>query len=229
VVRISNCFVRGGANLITVRDAAPAEFYVVSSVVALDDSLMRITARPSMQMPESSRIKLELDHLTAVLGASLIVSQPDDSFGEEQVPLLVVARNNLLSVGRDQPLVDLSLGGDAMALKDAFKWQGERNFYDAINSFLVIRSRQAFGTPDRPLDYEAWKSQWGGETSRLGNAPIRFQVDPRQTVLHNLTTSDISLESRDTINPAVEGADDGTDLGAPLDKVPTAPRLDAAK
>jgi hypothetical protein len=44
-----------------------------------------------------------------------------------------------------------------------------------------------------------------------------------------LTTTDVSLESGDAINPAVEGADDGTDLGAPLDKVPTAPRWDGAK
>jgi len=218
--------IRGAASLIAVREAVPARCSIEDTLIAVEESLMTIQARPSMNGGDPGRLKLELSHTTAILGGNLILARQDENFREGQLPLFVVAQNNLISVGRDQPLVDLS-GGDEMELRDTFAWSGERNFYHDIQSFWVIRSRQ--NTAPMPLDFVAWKEYWGSDNSGSENAPIRWVSEVRSLSLQDVTLADIALTTSGGPNPAASAATDGTDLGVPLDRMPIPPRIDASK
>ena len=224
-IRLSDCVIRGAAALITIREMTSARFAVQDSLIALDDSLLQVTGRPAMNMKDGSQIKLELLHTTAILGGSLIICRPEENFSDRQIPLLVTAKNNLISVGRDHPMVDLSGAGDAMELRDSFVWSGERNGYDDVAAFWVIRSRQNVN----PLDFAAWKELWGGEATGSWNEPIRWKQPVRQLTLQTVTPNHAALEENANLNPAIKGAADGSDLGAPLEQLPVPPELDAPR
>jgi serine/threonine-protein kinase len=220
-IRLANCVVRGAATLIAVREAMSVRFAVEDSLIAVDDALLTVSGRPAMSANDGSQLKLELTHTTAILGGSLIVSRQEENLNDRQVPMLVTAKNNLISVGRDQPLIDLSGGSDAMEVRDSFVWSGERNVYDDVRAFWVIRSRQGVN----PLDFFAWKEMWGGEASGSSNGPIRWRHSVRQVALQDVLPEHAALEANGAPNPAIKGAADGTDLGAPLDDLPVPPAI----
>jgi serine/threonine-protein kinase len=220
-IQLSKCVVRGAAALITVREAISARFAIEDSLITLDESLLQISGRPSMNAGDVGQIKFDLVHNTIILGGSLIVSRQDENLSDRQLPLFVTAKNNLISVGREIPLVDLSGSGDAMEIRDSFVWSGERNGYDDIRAFWVIRSLQ---NVNPPLDFHAWRELWGGEASGSWNGPIRWRQSVRQLALQHFLPEQAALEPNPAINPAISGAADGTDLGAPLDELPVPPQ-----
>jgi serine/threonine-protein kinase len=219
-ILVSDCVIRGAATLMSVREALAARFVIEDSLIALDDSLVHVAARPSMNNGENSQLNLELTHATLLLGRSLIVARHDNNLNDRPIPLFVTAQNNLISIGKEQPLVEIA-GNNTMELNDSFKWSGKRNGYDGIQSFWVSQKNVT-------LDFSAWKSLWGGETTGSVNSAIRWQNPDRSRAGQDVRPADVFLESTER-NPAVEAADDGTNLGAPLEKLPVPPSLDAAR
>ena len=216
-ILVSGCVIRGGATLMAVRESIAARFALEDSLIALESSLVQVAARPSMNAGENSQLNLEITHATLLLGGSLIVARQENSLNDRPIPLFVTAQNNLISIGRDQPLVELA-GNNTMELSDSFKWSGKRNGYDDIRTFWVSQKSVS-------LDFAAWKGQWGGETAGSSNTPIRWQTPMPYPAWQDLTPAAAALESTGTPNPAIEAADDGTDLGAPLDNLPSPPDL----
>lgn len=225
-IHVDGSIIRGAATLLSVREAVAARCTIKDSIVALDETLVTIQARPTMNGGEPGALKLELSHATTILGGSLIVSKPDENLSDSQLPLVVAAQNNLISVGPAQALVDLA-GGNAMELRDSFTWVGERNFYHEIKAFWMIRSRQ--GLAPEPLNFAAWKEYWKSDRSGTENAPIRWIGNIRTTPLHELSLADVALATSGGPNPAIGAATDGSDLGAPLDSLPMPPRTETPK
>lgn len=217
-IQVSNSVIRGADTFLTIRDAISARFLIEDSLVAMDDSVMQMATRPAMPSGETPQFDLVLMHTTLILGNSLVVSRQDNSLNDRPMPLVVSAQNNLISIGRDQPLIKLS-GTNTMDLSDSFKWLGKRNGYDAIQSFWI---------PEKsvPLNFSAWKSQWGGETTGSSNDPIRWKNAVRNLLSSSITPADVALDfSENAPNPLQNAADDGTDLGAPLQQLPTPPEV----
>jgi hypothetical protein len=127
----------------------------------------------------------------------------------------------LISVGRDQPLIDLSLV-DAMELRESFGWTGERNLYNELKTFWIIRSPQSVS----PLDFSAWKDYWGSDASGSANTAIRWVGELKPAEFHKLDLKDVELATSGGPNPAVDAATDGADLGARLDVLPALPKID---
>ncbi len=217
-IELSNCVVRGAATLIALRDFVAGRCSLEDSLFAIDESLLLVQARPAMGMGENQQMKLELLHTTVVTNGNLIVTRPEDNFNAEPLPLKVYAQNNLISVGRDQPLIDLTLS-EAMELRRSFEWSGERNLYNDLKTFWIIRSRENVSM----LDFAAWKEFWGSDLSGSANTAIRWVGDLRAQTLSELRLNDVELATSGGPNPAVNAATDGTDLGAPLDALPALP------
>jgi hypothetical protein len=218
--------IRGAASAISVREAIAGRCAIDDSIIAVEESLLSIQARPSMNGSDPGPFRLELSHTTAVLGGSLILSKQDENLSDGQLPLIVSAQNNLISVGPEQPLVDLA-GGDEMELRDSFTWSGERNFYNDVKAFWVIRSRQ--NVSPKPLNFSAWREYWKSDRSGTENGSIRWVSPVRTTPLSDLTPADVALATSGGPNPAIGAAADGSDLGAPLDILPTPPKVEVDK
>lgn len=223
-IQLTRCVIRGAANLLTVRDPAPGRCLVQDSLVALEDSFLQLLSSSSMGMGETSPLQLELQHTTAILNGSLIVSRPDENLGDQPSPLQVRAQNNLISVGKEQPLVSLSLN-DAMETRESLVWTGERNHYNEVKTFWLIQSRQSM----TPLDFNAWKEFWDSDSFGSANAAVRWVGNIRSLPMHEITLNDVRLADSGGPNPAMNAATDGTDLGAPLDDLSAPAKVDGPK
>ncbi len=223
-ILLQSCVIRGAASLLTVRDALAARCVIEKSIVALEESLLAIQARPTMNGGDPGSFKMELSHATVVLNGSLIISKRDDDFSENELPVVVVAQNNLISVGQEQPLVDLSVG-EEMDYREMFAWSRERNFYHDVKAFWTIRTRQN-GSP-QPLNFTAWKEYWKSDLTGTENSPIQWASNIRSTSPQDLKLADVTLSTAGGPNRAIRGATDGTDLGAPIDQLRMPPRLDS--
>ncbi len=219
-VSISESLIRGECDLILLRDAVPVRFQIKDVLVALQGSLFHAVCQTELANAESERVTLELDHATCCLSEGLIVTEGIDNLTDRTPPLLVIARNNILSCGPNRPLIAMRDAGDLMDMQRLFFWNGDRNYYDAVAVFWQLGGRQP-ATAARQLDFDAWRNYWGGnEGTGSTNAAVVWRTKPSDRPWTKLTAEAVELNTMATSNPAVNGASDGTNAGVTLSKLP---------
>ncbi|WP_373650217.1 serine/threonine protein kinase [Schlesneria sp. DSM 10557] len=212
---ITESFVRGGCDLIVMRDPVPARFELKDSVVGVDGNLLQLKLVSDMVGMERESISLELEHVTCLLGQSLLSVDGMGGLSEKLPPLFIDARNNVISCGPGRPLISMRGLSEFMDFQRSFSWKGDLNFYNSIETFLEISTSQLSGNSPA-FDYAQWKSFWGSnEGVRSENMRV---VKTPDKVYSSLTTDDVVLLADS--NPAIKGASDGDAAGAPLKKLP---------
>ncbi|MAG92311.1 MAG: hypothetical protein CMJ48_00955, partial [Planctomycetaceae bacterium] len=224
-LEISGCFVRGDADLIVLEQAAPSDCAISNSVIALRGRLLHVLGTKN-QLPDGARNRLQMNHVTCLLGGSLIDVDTGDLPRQVNPIHVRSARNNIFAVDREsgQPLVKMEGNTNTEDFRDLLMWaEGERNFYDEIDEFWRIQSLpEAFFEPET-LDFSAWKQHWQTDEVRAYNGSIEWAVDWRNEPLGQLTASDVALDGEALANPAIAGAADMSDAGANLE-TPQFPR-----
>jgi serine/threonine-protein kinase len=211
---LSESFVRGVGDFIVLRDPVPARFEIKDSVIGVDGNLLQLKlVMESLEMERES-ISLELEHVTCLLGQSLLSVEGMGGITERLPPLFLNARNNVISCGPGRPLISLRGLAEFMDFQQSFSWKGDLNFYNDIETFLEISTAQLTGNQN--LDHAQWRLHWG---SNEGVRSINLQVlkSPGKS-FSSLTEADVLLSTES--NPAVKGASDGYAAGAPIRKLP---------
>ncbi|MBC8115899.1 MAG: serine/threonine protein kinase [Candidatus Saccharimonas sp.] len=227
-VSISESLVRGECDLILLRDAVPVRFQIKDVLVALQGSLFHAMCQTELANVESERVTLELDHATCCLSEGLIVTEGIDNLTDRTPPMLVIARNNILSCGPNRPLIAMKDAGDLMDMQRLFFWNGDRNYYDSMAVFWQLGGRQPAATA-RQLDFDAWRNYWGGnEGTGSTNAAVVWRTKPSDRTWTKMTADAVELNTMATSNPAVNGASDGTNAGVTLSKLPSTAANDRA-
>lgn len=212
---LTESFVRGGCDFIVMRDPVPARFELKDSVVGVEGSLLQLKLVMDTVGMERESISLELEHVTCLLGQSLLSVEGMGGLAEKLPPLFIDARNNVISCGPNRPLISMRGLSEFMDFQRSFQWKGDLNFYNNIETFLEISTSQLSGNFPT-FDFAQWKSLWG---SNEGVRSINMRVvKPPEKVFSTLTTEDVVL-SADS-NPAIKGASDGDAAGAPVKKLP---------
>ena len=220
-VSISESLIRGECDLIQLRDAVPVRFQIKDVLVALQGSLFHAMCQTELANVESERVTLELDHATCCLSEGLIVTEGIDNLTDRTPPMLVIARNNILSCGPNRPLIAMKDAGDLMDMQRLFFWNGDRNYYDSVTVFWQLGGRQPAATA-RQLDFDAWRNYWGGnEGTGSTNAAVVWRTKPSDRPWTKMTADAVELNTMATSNPAVNGASDGTNAGVTLSKLPS--------
>ena len=227
-VSISESLIRGECDLILLRDAVPVRFQIKDVLVALQGSLFHAMCQTELANVESERVTLELDHATCCLSDGLIVTEGIDNLTDRTPPMLVIARNNILSCGPNRPLITMKDAGDLMDMQRLFFWNGDRNYYDSVSVFWQLGGRQSTATA-RQLDFEAWRNYWGGnEGTGSTNAAVIWRTKPTDRTWTKMTADAVELNTMATSNPAVNGASDGTNAGVTVSKLPSPVTSDRA-
>jgi eukaryotic-like serine/threonine-protein kinase len=227
-VSISESLIRGECDLIQLRDAVPVRFQIKDVLVALQGSLFHAMCQTELSNVESERVTLELDHATCCLSEGLIVTEGIDNLTDRTPPLLVIARNNILSCGPNRPLIAMKDAGDLMDMQRLFFWNGDRNYYDSVAVFWQLGGRQPAAMA-RQLDFDAWRNYWGGnEGTGSTNAAVVWRTKPSDRSWTQMTADAVELNTMATANPAVNGASDGTNAGVTLSKLPSPAANDRA-
>ena len=211
---LNESFVRGVCDFIILRDPVPARFELKDSVVGVDGNLLQLKLVTDALGMERESISLELEHVTCLLGQSLLSVEGMGGITEKLPPIFIDARNNVISCGATRPLISMRGLAEFMDFQQSFSWKGDLNFYNNIETFLEISTSQLTGNQN--LDHLQWKSFWGTNEG-VRSINLRVLKSPDKSYA-TLTQDDVTLSAES--NPAVKGASDGFAAGAPMKKLP---------
>lgn len=210
-------FARGVGDLIVMRDPVPARYELKDTAVGVDGNLLQLKLVMDSPGMERESITLELEHVTCRLGQSLLSVEGSGGLSEKLPPLLLFARNNVISCGPNRPLISMRGLADFMDFQQSFSWKGDLNFYDNIDTFLEIATPQL--SSSRNLDHAAWKAFWQSDEG-VGsiNAPVVWRSKSLDKSFASMTRENVELAAES--QPAVKGASDGYAAGATIKKLP---------
>lgn len=210
-IELTECLVRGHGDLFHVRHTKPGRLTLRDTAVALDGTLLKVEGH-SEKPAEQTRLELGLEHVTAVLGQSLIRLDSGD-LPRELPPVAVNASNNVLSLSGNSGLI-VTTGNTSYAdFRKIFLWKGEKNFYDRCKIFW------SFASGGESIGFDEWKSN--GANNDVGASNEKLVWVSGRTDLLQLTPESFTLDRQsDEPNAAVGAATDGNDAGADASKLP---------
>jgi serine/threonine-protein kinase len=215
-LQATDCVFRGQSNFADLAWPGQASFSISNCVATLDGDLIQI--RP-LAMPAASPpvLGFSMEHFSARLTGPFLRFVGPASVGTPSIECSV--RNSVFSLSENVPFV---LSEAAIAPEDARRmvvWQGERNFFDDVAIFWSLEAS------DDLLSWEDWQELWqpdGNVGSK--NLPIDWIVErpfENQIEVGEPNTSTFELgPGIAELNPAIEGATDGSDAGADLSELP---------
>ena len=213
-IELTECLVRGHGDLFHVRHTKPGRLSLRDTAIALDGTLLKVEGH-SEKPAEQTRLELGLEHVTAVLGQSLIRLDSGD-LPRELPPVAVNASNNVLSLSGNSGLIATSGNTSYADFRKLFLWKGEKNFYDRCKIFW------SFASGSESLGFDDWKSS--GANSDVGASNEKLVWVSGRTDLSQVTPESFTLDRQsDEPNAAVGAATDGNDAGADASKLPRLP------
>ncbi len=208
---LDRCIIRGNADAVHVRHADPAELTLNNCVVAVGGSLLHAVGIGGAAPKQRSIIDLELVHVSALLGQSLL--RLDSGENRRHLPAVRAnSRDSIYSHANDAPLVAMGGNNDIELFRGLLVWRnGQNNFFDDYSVFWRL------GSDSDVMDFSGWKQQWGPAGSR--NAVVGWQTPrspgdslawDRQVLADFRLATDVAAENRPV---ATDGTDAGADLG----------------
>jgi serine/threonine-protein kinase len=210
-VRITDCLLRAGGNLIEVAAGRPLDLDVDDAVLAAGGAVVRGRGLARGLGPAPLRLDLRRATVRAAGGLIQLESTPN----EPELPVADVSvRDSVLATtAKGDPLVRVD-GQDALeALRDRVRWEGHGVAYHRIETYRRDQSAQ-LGTVPVAYDRPSWEVAVGLREEAPIHGDLRF-VRPWDASRPPwaLTRADVRLAAD---SPA-RGA------GADLDRVPAPP------
>ncbi len=210
-IELTECLVRGNGDLFHVRHTKPGRLTLRDTAIALDGTLLKVEGH-SEKPAEQTRLELGLEHVTAVLGQSLIRLDSGD-LPRELPPVAVNANNNVLSISGSSGLIATSGNTSYADFRKLFLWKGEKNFYDRCKIFW------SFTSGSESLGFDEWKSN--GANNDVGASNEKLVWVAGRAEMSQVTPESFTLDRQsDEPNAAVGAATDGNDAGADASKLP---------
>ena len=225
-VDLANCVVRGEARVLQVDELELVELSWRNGLCATTEPLLFAQGGKVDVGPASSPSRIELRHVTALLGGGLC-EFPSPKGSPYQRIWDVYCVDSILAGRAEAVFVKQAGFADVDRLKERFRYTGERVFYERFNDFWRIQNRSGENVEAEELGFAEWKKHWEG--SDLGNEqfPQANEVLWRQRptfarITHNQNLGNFVLEGS-LQNPAKGGgeggASDGLDSGAILESL----------
>lgn len=219
-IELADCVVRGEAALLRVEDLQPVELAWENGLLATSEQLL--LARGGQRTPApSERIAISLRHVTAAMHGGFCRLE-DDRLRSQQLPVhLRLADSILLCYG--QPLIHQEGAASLDSLRARIQWDGDRNFYEGVEVFWRLHSREA-AAGEQVMDFAAWQEYWGPQRESLPrlDAGVLAGIPPALGPTHSRTPDDYALSAQSD-NPAVGAAADGQDAGFQAGRLPLEP------
>ncbi len=224
-IELADCSVRGQATLLRAEAFQSVHLEWENGFLATSEQLVSLAAGGHAPA-EADAVTLNLRHLTALLGGSLLTMTDRQPSGR-QLSTSIVLSDSIAVGAPGVPFVDqYSEEGDDPRQKVRF--QGNRNFYEGIDVFWRLRGA-ADEPPLRLLDFDAWQAHWGAEDENLPTLNgVKWQQQPDPGLpglpIHLFEVSSFALSPDATANPARGAASNGRDAGCDPARLPEFPK-----
>jgi hypothetical protein len=174
-IDLEDCFVRGGADFITIAHTRPGRISLRDSAFALQSALLNVAG--SLDMPlAGDAVKLELNHVTALVGDALL------RFEVGTLPLYApqvqaTVRDSVLASSSAGPLVVMTGNATPQTFLDMLEWNGNRNVFDHFSEFWSILTEE--GSSDlAPHKFDLWQEHWQQYATSGGNSIAEAAISP---------------------------------------------------
>lgn len=206
-ITLDNCFVRGEADLVADRDLKPLNFSCVNGLLALSERLFVAGEGASMPL-EGSRIRINLDHVTALVRQGLCRVSASDSTPALPDVEVRLSGSEIVSDVSDAALVEHVSQASTNELQALFHWEATNTIYRGIRTFWKIATP---GT-SREIDaksYAEWTDLWPSERNTRVE-PLMWKLVPPRRPLDAVTAADFHREpgeGPESANKSLIGAD----------------------
>ena len=223
-VQIDDCWINGNCDLFAVSNTLPGNLQVTNSALSLGNGLLNYTGSSDMERVERGRLDLQLEHVTCLVGDSLIHTRDSDGVApgpqRKLLPIQVTANNNIFATLTYSSLVFMYGNNDIEEFRQLLTWNGNKNCYDQIDSFWKINS--SLSSDDmNDMDFDGWRDFWRDQStsSEIGAVIGRavWKNDWKNKTADKIRLSDLMLRETSEV---IGGATDGKDIGADFLSLP---------
>lgn len=169
-VHMENVIVRGATDMFHVEAQTSGDIWLKNCGLGIDGYLVNNTGSASMSGPGSLNVTLE--HVTCILGASLIRIDESDLPDTRQMisSIQVTCRASVFSsVAENGTLIESQGTGILDENTELLSWNGDTNLYSQFSTFWALRSPDA-DPAKRDYDWKEWESYWASPSRTRRNS-----------------------------------------------------------
>ncbi|WP_166820394.1 serine/threonine-protein kinase [Thalassoroseus pseudoceratinae] len=223
-IEIVDSLIRGGCDVITAHHTNPGRVNLERSAIVVEGAAYASIGNLEL-LDESARVELRMVHVTAVTNS--LIRFDAGTTPRDLLPIDVpTARDNIFATNTSNPLVVVEGAVSSDRYEQLLQWNGQRNFYHGYEMFW---SGDAADFVSR--DFEMWKRTWTQSTAgrEIGAQNGEFEWSGMWDRMESssVAPADLTLDDQTLGNPAISGATDGTNVGAPLQSLPAPPSFPA--
>ncbi len=214
-VDLSNCLVRGEADLLTDRDLKPLNFSCINTLVAISERFF-VAGEGASMPPEGTRVRVVLDRVTALVRQGLCRVAASDAAPALPEVEVRISGSEISSDLSDAALVEHVSNATANELQSVFHWDAVDTVYRGIRTFWKIAT-PATSREIVAKTYREWTDLWPTERNTRSE-PLTWHLPPRRP-LHAVTAEDFRKDRDD----AAKTGGTGRVAGADFDLLPPTP------
>jgi len=175
-IELSDCIARGEAAFLRAEEMQSVRLRWDNGLLAVTEPMVRASGVETVPKPDDV-LRLELRHLTAAVRGGLCRMSGTPS--HPYLPAVRITCAESIVIGAPGvPMIEQDAASSADDARRRFIWNGDRNWYENMDSFWTIRGIES----DRPtptMDCEAWTRYWPplGEIQPT-RAPLKWKTSP---------------------------------------------------
>jgi eukaryotic-like serine/threonine-protein kinase len=203
-IELTDCIGRGEAVFLCVEDLQPVYMLWENGLLATTEQFLTVGGVQAAPKPDEM-VRLDLRHVTAAVRGGLCRLSATPA-SPHQLTVQFACTDSIILTARNSPLVEQEGTASLEKSRQRFVWNGDRNFYQDVDVFWVVRNVDSRGAPEA-MSFEGWKTHWGpSRENQPSRDPLLWRRSPNaDRPLHAHTASDYSLEDP-TFNDAAQGA-----------------------
>lgn len=217
-IDLTDSVARGNATFLVVDDQRPVDCSWENGLLVTDGVMLDLRGSESI-WNRKDRIRFSLKHVT-VFAASGMVRLGNEHQRPPTIPVDYVCYDSIIMVSNTNAMITQWIDKTLTDPDSRFHYEGDRNYYQNFNHFLVQKDRISKKDLNQ-LDLSAWRHRWvpDHETYSFGGWFALVETSDASKPLDQRGPTDYAL-SDNSENPARYAADDGSNLGFLLDRLP---------
>ncbi len=201
-ITLEDCVARGEATFLRIPQAVPVRLKFNGGLLATTERLLTIGGCPEETI-QDAYIKLDLDHLTAVVDGGLCLIKNGEN--APYLATLDVECNDCIVVMKNKTAALFDHRGVATAREfmRGLLLSGRRNFYQNVDLFWRV---DASRTDDQIIEFswQDWKEHWADSESRSQPNGVQWHLLPPPAIPVHQHTPDDYLLLEHPSNPAYD-------------------------
>ena len=220
-IMLTDSIVRGNATFLRVDDERPVNCSWKNGLLVTNGLLLDVRGSETI-WNHTDRVSVSLKHITA-FAASGMCSLGSQRQGSLSIPVDYICYDSVILISNTNAMITQWINETPSSdTESLFNFAGDRNYYQGFDYFLIQKNPKT-ETDLNQLDFAAWQNRWipDHETYSFWGWLAFIETPDASKPFDQRGPADYAL-SDNPENRARYAADDGSNLGLHIDRLPTA-------